>query len=46
MEVLDNRRLRDVFTELSTPLVAAAMVRPGIDPHVASSCYPIVDSRH
>jgi len=35
MTAMDNQRLKDVFSELSTPLIADAIVRLGIKPHVA-----------
>jgi regulator of RNase E activity RraA len=37
MKAIDNQRLNDVFSELSTPLIADAMVRLGIKPRVAPS---------
>jgi 4-hydroxy-4-methyl-2-oxoglutarate aldolase len=35
MKVVNNQRLNDSFVELSTPLVADAIVRLGIKPRVA-----------
>jgi regulator of RNase E activity RraA len=35
MKTIDNQRLNDVFSELSTPLIADAMVRLGIKPRAA-----------
>jgi 4-hydroxy-4-methyl-2-oxoglutarate aldolase len=35
MNTLDNRRLNDEFAELSTPVIADAIVRLGIDPRMA-----------
>jgi len=35
MNTIDNQRLNDVFSELSTPLIADAMVRLGIEPRAA-----------
>jgi 4-hydroxy-4-methyl-2-oxoglutarate aldolase len=35
MEAMDNQRLNEIFSELSTPLIADAMVRLGITPRAA-----------
>lgn len=37
MNAIDNQRLKDAFFELSTPLIADAMVRLGIKPRIAPS---------
>lgn len=35
MKAMDNQQLNDVFSELSTPLVADAIVRLGVNPRIA-----------
>ena len=37
MSVMNNQKIKEIFSELSTPLIADAIVRIGIEPRVAPS---------